>query len=125
MNLQILPLAITMMMGPQIISAIILATTRQAVRVSLAFLIGVAAATTVGVVITRSAFALLGNSISLGSPSESGSAGTLIQIGLIVLLLAAAVKNYVKRETVEPPKWLTTLMEAGPQKAFTTGLLVI
>jgi threonine/homoserine/homoserine lactone efflux protein len=35
------------------------------------------------------------------------------------------VKNYVGRETVEPPKWLGRLQQAGPRQAFTTGLLVI
>ncbi|XVQ11543.1 GAP family protein [Spirillospora sp. CA-255316] len=125
MSLQILPLAVTMMVGPQIMSAIILVTAKQAVRVSLAFLLGVAVATTLGVTITRGVFALLGNGVSLGDPSDRGSAGTIIQIGLVGLLLAAAVKSYVKRETATPPTWLGALMEAGPGKAFTTGLLVI
>ncbi|WP_119727732.1 GAP family protein [Thermomonospora amylolytica] len=124
MNLQILPLAVTMMVGPQIMSAIILVTSKQAVRVSLAFLLGVAVATTVGVAITRGLFALIGNNVDLGG-SGTGSVGTAIQIGLVALLLAAAVKNYVRRETVEPPRWLAALLEAGPRKAFMTGLLVI
>ena len=38
MNLQILPLAITMMAGPQIMSAIIFVTTSGAVKLSAAFL---------------------------------------------------------------------------------------
>jgi len=58
MDLQILPLAITMMVGPQIMSAIIFVTTPRAVRVSSAFLLGVAVATTVGVAITRGLAAL-------------------------------------------------------------------
>src|SRR5687768_4423384 len=52
MNVQILPLAITMMAGPQIMSAIIFVTAPKALRVSLPFLAGVAIATTVGVIIT-------------------------------------------------------------------------
>ncbi|MBA9006327.1 GAP family protein [Thermomonospora cellulosilytica] len=124
MNLQILPLAVTMMVGPQIMSAIILVTSRRAVRVSLAFLLGVAVATTVGVAIARAVFALIGNGVELDG-SGRGTTGTVIQIGLVALLLAAAVRNYVRRETVEPPGWLTTLLEAGPRKALATGLLVI
>ncbi|MEC4019610.1 GAP family protein [Streptomyces sp. H27-D2] len=31
----------------------------------------------------------------------------------------------LKRETAEPPKWLGTLMDAGPKRALETGLLVI
>jgi small neutral amino acid transporter SnatA (MarC family) len=44
MNVQILPLAITMMAGPQIMAAIIFVTAPKALRVSLPFLAGVAIA---------------------------------------------------------------------------------
>jgi threonine/homoserine/homoserine lactone efflux protein len=122
-NLQILPLAITMMAGPQIMSAIIFVTAEKAVPVSLAFLVGVAIATTLGVAIVY----LLGKALDLdlGDPSNSGSAGAIIQYALIALLVLAAVKNYVRRETVEPPKWLGKLQQAGPRQSFVTGLLVI
>jgi hypothetical protein len=122
-NLQIVPLAITMMAGPQIMSAIIFVTAEKAVPVSLAFVVGVAIATTLGVAIVY----LLGKALDpdLGDPSDSGSAGAIIQFALIALLVLAAVKNYVRRETVEPPKWLGKLQLAGPRQAFSTGLLVI
>ncbi|WP_113698617.1 GAP family protein [Nonomuraea lactucae] len=125
MELQVLPLAITMMVGPQIVSAIILVTTERAVRVSLAFLAGVGVATTVGVAITRTIFGLLGAQVSLRSHADSGTVGQIIQLGLVALLILAALKNYVRRETIEPPAWLTALMGATPWKAFTTGTLVI
>ena len=64
MNLQILPLAITMMAGPQIMSAIIFVTTSRPVKLSAAFLAAVAIAATVGVAI----FLALGNNFSLGDP---------------------------------------------------------
>jgi len=125
LDLQILPLAITMMAGPQIMSAIILVTTKQPVRVSLAFLLGVAVAASAGVAIARGVFALLGSGVSLGDPSDPGSVGKIIQYVLVALLIAAALRNYVKRATIEPPKWLGTLMEATPRRALMTGLLVI
>jgi threonine/homoserine/homoserine lactone efflux protein len=40
-------------------------------------------------------------------------------------LVVLAVRNYVRRETVEPPKWLGTLQSADPKMALKTGLLVI
>jgi threonine/homoserine/homoserine lactone efflux protein len=122
-NLQILPLAITMMAGPQIMSAIIFVTAEKAVPVSLAFVVGVAIATTLGVAIVYG----LGKALDpdLGEASDSGSAGAIIQYALIALLVLAAVKNYVRRETIEPPKWLGKLQQAGPRQAFSTGLLVI
>ncbi|MEO3826578.1 GAP family protein [Actinomadura sp. B10D3] len=125
MSLQILPLAITMMVGPQIMSAIILVTTERAVRVSLGFLAGVAVATMLGVAVTRGVFALVGNNVELGDPSDRGAAGTVVQYVLVGVLLLAALKAYVRRETAAPPKWLGALMEAGPRKAFRTGFLVI
>jgi cytochrome c biogenesis protein CcdA len=123
MNLEILPLAITMMAGPQIISAIIFVTAKKPVPVSLAFVGGVAIATTVGVLLMY----LVGKALDLdlGDPSDSSSSGSIIQYALIALFALGAIKNYVRRETVEPPKWLGKLQEAGPNEALRTGLLVI
>jgi threonine/homoserine/homoserine lactone efflux protein len=121
MNLQILPLAITMMAGPQIMAAIIFVTAPKALRVSVPFLAGVAIATTVGVIITTTIASLL----SLGDPSDSGSSGNIIQYVLVGLLVALAIKNYVGRETAQPPRWLGALQSADVKRAFMTGLLVI
>jgi hypothetical protein len=123
MNLQVLPLAITMMAGPQILSDIVLITSQRAVAVNGAFLIGVAIAVTVGTAIAWGLVSLLG--INLGDSSDSGSAGTIIQLALVALLVLASVKNVLRRQTIEPPKWLGALQEADERKAFTTGLLVI
>ena len=125
MNSQVLPLAITMMAGPQIMSAIIFVTSKDAVKLSIAFIAGVAIGVTVGVTITRGLASLLGSSVSLGDSSDSGSAGTIIQIGLVGLLVASAVRNWVKRATIEPPKWLGALQEANARKAFLLGLLLL
>jgi hypothetical protein len=124
-NTQILPLAITMVAGPQIMSAIIFVTSKDAVKLSLAFIAGAAIGVTVGVTVTRGLASLLGSSVDLGDPSDSGSAGTILQIGLILLLVAAAIRNFVKRATIEPPKWLGALQEANTRKAFFLGLLLL
>jgi hypothetical protein len=123
MSVQVIPLAITMMAGPQIMSAIIFVTGGDAVRVSLAFLLGVAVAATAGTAIAKGLVSALG--IDLGDSSDSGSAGKIIQIALVGLLVLAALRNYLKRETVEPPKWLGALQTATPRKGLTTGLFVI
>jgi threonine/homoserine/homoserine lactone efflux protein len=125
MNLDILPLAITMMAGPQIMSAIIFVTTPKPLKTSASFIVGVAVAATVGVAIALALAFLLDNSVSLGNSSDSGSAGHIIQYLLVGLLVALALKNYLRRETVEPPRWLGTLMSADPKQALKTGLLVI
>ncbi|CDR15094.1 GAP family protein [Streptomyces iranensis] len=125
MELQVLPLAVTMMAGPQIVAAVVLVTTARPVRVCLAFLLGVAIATAAGVALARGIFALLGQAIAPGNPSDRGVAAVVVQLVLVGLLALVAVKNVVKRRTVEPPKWLGSLMEAGPRKALTTGFLII
>ena len=125
MNLQILPLAITMMAGPQIMSAIIFLTTPKPVKISASFIAAVAVATTVGVIIARALGALLGNIIPLGDPSDPRSIGHIIQYALVGLLVFFAVKNYVRRETIEPPRWLGTLQSADWKTAVKTGLLLI
>jgi hypothetical protein len=125
MDQAILPLAITMMAGPQIMSAIIFVTASKPVKVSASFIAGVAIATTVGVAVALAAVSLLGNSVSLGDSSENGSTGHIIQYLLIGALVALAVKNYLGRETAEPPRWLGALQSADSKKALKTGLLVI
>ncbi|MCQ8188026.1 GAP family protein [Streptomyces rugosispiralis] len=125
MDLQILPLAVTMMAGPQIVAAVVLVTSARPVRVGLAFVLGVAIATALGVAIARGIFALLGQAFAPGRPSDREVAAVVVQLVLVGLLALVAVKNVVRRRTVEPPKWLGSLMEAGPRKAFTTGFLII
>ena len=91
----------------------------------MSFIAAVAIATTVGVLITHTFGALLGNFVSLGAPSDLRSIGHIIQYLLVGLLIAMAVKNYVRRETIEPPKWLGTLQSADWKTALKTGLLLI
>jgi hypothetical protein len=124
-NTDILPLAITMMAGPQIMSAIIFVTSERATRNSSAFVSGVLVATVIGLACLRGVLSLLGDNVDLGDPSDNSSAGKIIQYALIGLLVAAAIKNYVGRETVEPPKWLGKLQQADAKQALRTGLLVI
>jgi hypothetical protein len=125
MSLAVIPLAITMNAGPQIMSAIIFVTTNKPLKLSAYFLGGVVIAVTVGVTVTYTLANLLGNSVSLGDPSNSGSLGNIIQYLLVGLLIFLSIKSYVGRETSEPPRWLGALQNAKPRTAFTTGLLLL
>ncbi|MBA2713701.1 MAG: GAP family protein [Rubrobacteraceae bacterium] len=117
MNLTILPLAITMMVGPGIMADVVLITAPRPVKVSAAFVAGVAVATAVGVLVALTAVSLLGNSVPLGRPSHGGSIGNMIQYLLVGLLGAASVKNYVQRATIEPPRWMGALQSADSRRA--------
>jgi hypothetical protein len=64
-------------------------------------------------------------SMVVDDSSDEGSAGTIIQLALVAVLIGASVKIYLRRETAESPKWLATLLEADAKKALAVGLLVI
>jgi threonine/homoserine/homoserine lactone efflux protein len=116
--LTVLPLAIVMSAGPQIITAVFLATSRDARRNSLAFLGAVAAATTIGVTV----FYLLGNAVS-GDDSEDSGRNWLDYL-IVALLVFLAVRVYMKRKTTEPPKWMGRLEAADPRFSAKIGFLL-
>jgi Sap, sulfolipid-1-addressing protein len=125
MSLAVIPLAITMNAGPQIMSAIIFVTAPKPLKLSAYFLAGVVIAVTAGVTITYTLATVLGNSISLGDPSSSGSLGNIIQYLLVGLLVFLSIRSYVNRETSEPPRWLGAMQNAKPRTAFMAGLLLL
>src|SRR5215213_3384080 len=124
MSLAVIPLAITMNAGPQIMSAIIFVTASKPIRLSAYFLAGVVIAVTAGVTITFTLASVLGNSISLGDSSDSGSVGNIIQYLLVGLLVIASIRSYLTRATSEPPRWLGAMQNATPRTAFLAGLLL-
>jgi Sap, sulfolipid-1-addressing protein len=125
MKLDVLPLAFTMVAGPQIMSAIIFVTASKPIRLSAYFLAGVVIAVIVGVTITFTLATLFGNSISLGTSSDNGSLGNVIQYLLVGLLIFLSIRNYVRRESIEPPRWLGAMQNATPRTAFLAGLLLL
>ena len=125
MSLAVLPLAITMNAGPQIMSALIFVTAPKPLKLSAAFLAGVIIAVSLGLTITYTFASALGGSISLGDSSDATSLGNIIQYVLVALLVFLAIKNYLGRESIEPPRWLGALQNATPRTAFLTGLLLL
>jgi Sap, sulfolipid-1-addressing protein len=125
MKLDVLPLAFTMLAGPQIMSAIIFVTAPKALKLSAYFLAGVVIAVSVGVTITFTLATLFGNSISLGDSSDNVSLGQIIQYLLVGLLSFLSIKNYVRRESIAPPRWLGAMQNATPRTAFLAGLLLL
>ncbi|SES33432.1 GAP family protein [Actinokineospora terrae] len=113
----VLPLAITMMAGPQILSALVFVTARRPVALSLAFIGGVAVGASAGVVVTSW---LAGLVLVDVEPMGLG-----IEITLVAVLVGMALWNLVQRDSVEPPRWLTGMMAAGAARAFLTAALLI
>jgi hypothetical protein len=121
----ILPLAITMMAGPQILAAIIFVTSEDPVRTSLAYVVAVGLATATAVFVWTLIAGAVGDGVSLDKSSEPTTAGKVIPLVLVGLLILASVKAYLGRETAEPPKWLGKLQAAGPGRAFVLGVMLI
>jgi threonine/homoserine/homoserine lactone efflux protein len=114
--LTVLPMAVVMSAGPQIVTATFLATSQGAKRNSLAFLAGVATSTTIGVTV----FFLLGSGIA-GKQEEGKDWLDWLIIGLLVFLL---IWVFLKRNETHPPKWMGRLQNANPRFAVTIGLLL-
>ena len=112
----VLPMAVVMSAGPQIVTATFLATSQGSKRNSLAFLAGVAAATTIGVTV----FFLLGSGTA-GKQKDGKDWLDWVIIGLLVFLL---IWVFVKRNETQPPKWMGRLQEANPRFAVTIGFLL-
>lgn len=117
--LTILPMAVVMVAGPQIVSAILLATSEGARRNSLAFLSGVGIAVTAGV----SLFYFVGGAANSGGTSPGASSDVLDYV-IIALLVVLAVWVYAKRKETRQPAWMGKLQTATPAYAFRLGLLL-
>jgi cytochrome c biogenesis protein CcdA len=113
---QLLPMAFVMIAGPQILSAIFLATTERWRGNSAAF-IGGASLSITGIV-------TIAYVVGAGFSSEGGSHHTL-DVVVLVLLIAAGVHVFLTRKTSEPPKWMGRLQNATPRMSFGLGFLLL
>ena len=117
MNLvKILPLTIVMIAGPQILSAIFLATSENWRRNSLAYVVGASLSITF--------FVSLAFLLGIGA-SNAGASNDAVYVAILGLLLLAAIHTYRTRETAEPPKWMGKLQTATPGFSFKLGFLLL
>ncbi len=116
----ILPMAFVMCAGPQIITAILLATSENSRKNSLAFLAGVGTA----VVVVTTALYLIADALHSSTSSSSDSGAEPLDYAIVVLLVVLAIRVYLHREKTEPPAWMTKLQTATPKFSFRIGLLL-
>jgi len=120
--LTILPMAFVMIAGPQIISAVFLATSVGWARNSLAYIAG--AAVSITLIVTLAYFVVRGLKSSADSSSH-GTEGKVIDVVLLALLVFLAVTVYRKRNQAEPPKWMGRLQDATPRFSLGLGFLLL
>ncbi len=117
MNLaKILPMAFVMIAGPQILSAIFLATSDGWRRNSVAYITG--AGISITAIISASYFFINGI-------SDSGSSSDTVDIVVLVLLALAGLHTYLKRAESQPPKWMGKLQSADAKLSFKLGFLLL
>lgn len=113
----VLPLAIVMVAGPQILSSIFFATSEQWRRNSLAYVAG--AALSISAVVALAYF--VGGSATGGGSDGNGALTAVV----LVVLVGAMVHTYLTREEAEPPKWMGKLSTASPRFSFRLGFLLL
>jgi Sap, sulfolipid-1-addressing protein len=114
--LTLLPMAFVMIAGPQILSAIFLATSDSWKKDSLAFIAGAALSITI---VASAAFFIGG-----GDPGGNDGNDDVYWI-VLGLLLVAMLHAFLKRAESEPPKWMGKLQHASPGFAFRLGFLLL
>ena len=110
----LLPLAVVMVLGVQLVTAIFLVTSDNWVSNSLALLAGAAIPP---IIIVSVAYIVLG-----GGTSSSGD--KWIYWVVIAALVAAAIHVFLTRKTATLPAWMGKLEDASPGFAFKIGLLL-
>ncbi|NUS73264.1 MAG: hypothetical protein HOQ05_07645 [Corynebacteriales bacterium] len=114
-------MAIVMIAGPQIISAILLTMSVNPRRNSLSFIGGVALAITLGVTV----FYVLAKELHRGTrSSDTGADDKILDYLVIALLIYLAIHVYRDRKRSEPPKWMGKLTTASAGFSFKLGFLL-
>lgn len=120
--LGVLPLAVVMVAGPQIISAVLLATSENARRSSCAFLAGVTLATLAGV---TASYALARWLVTGGAGGASeDDTKRVVDYVVTALLVFLAIRVFLRRKATKPPGWMTKLQTATPGFSFRLGFLL-
>lgn len=118
---EVLPLAVVMIAGPQILSSVFLATSEQWRANSTAYVVGAALA--IGLVVSIAY--TLGNRFSETGALLGTSAKQLLYLVVLGFLVYAAVETYRKRTVSKPPAWMGKLTNASPRFSLKLGFLLL
>lgn len=116
----VIPAAIGMMLGPQVISSIFFATSKKSRPNSWAYVAGIALGATFGMLIAYYSAKLFGVATD---NSEQGD--DILAWVIVALLVFLSVKTFLGRKTAETPEWMGKLQQAEPKFAFRLGLTLI
>ncbi|MEV4723207.1 GAP family protein [Micromonospora humida] len=118
--LTILPMAVVMVAGTQLVAAVFLASGDRPRRASTGFLAGAALAVSAGTTLAWLVFRLVRGAAGGGrKPVE-----TAIDWVVLALLVVLAVVVFLRRHSAGEPGWMGRLQHAGFGYAFRLGLLL-
>lgn len=113
-----LPLVVVMIAGPQIVSAVLLATSERAKAVSVAFLAGA------GVSVSLAVLGFYALARALDPPESGGGETGPVDYLIPILLVVLGIRVYLRRDVSEPPEWMGRLQRANPAFALGLGFLL-
>ncbi|MEU7586402.1 GAP family protein [Micromonospora sp. NPDC049230] len=123
--LTVLPLAVVMVAGTQLVVAVFLASSDRPRAASLGFLAGagllVTAGVTVSWLLTRWVGGLAADASAVAGSVDRGPA---IDLVVLALLVGLAVLVWVRRDRSGPPRWLGGIEHADPRTALRLGALL-
>ena len=116
----IIPAALGMMLGPQILSSVFLATSENPRPNSAAYVAGVVAGATVGMLVAYF-LATLWEEVT----DEASPASDLLVWLMVALLVFLIIRTFQGRKTAETPAWMTKLQTAEPRMSIRLGFLLM
>lgn len=119
-DISILSLALTVMLGPQILVAMLLLTRKDTIKSSLIYILAI----TLTITATTCFYYYLIN--ITGFHKVSVSDRPILKYCLILLFVYLIIKNFRGRKKItEPPKWIKGITNTSLSKIFKTGVLLI
>ncbi|MFI7606899.1 GAP family protein [Micromonospora sp. NPDC049366] len=125
--LTILPLAVVMVAGTQIVAAVLLASAERPRAASLGYLGGTGAVVLAGVTVSWLVTRVLGGPVGDAEShvSRLQRTATRIDWAVLGLLVVLAVIVYLRRHETGPPRWMQRFQRAAPATAARLGAVLV
>ncbi|MFG1758053.1 GAP family protein [Micromonospora echinofusca] len=120
--LTILPMAVVMVAGTQLVAAVFLASADRPRAASLGYLAGAGLVVTGGV--TASWLVTRVVKVDVGAGLGRRAIESRIDVVVLALLVVLAVVVFLRRHTAGPPRWMGGLQRASPAYALRLGVLL-
>jgi threonine/homoserine/homoserine lactone efflux protein len=118
--LALLPMALTMNLGPGILTAIILLTGKKPFKKTLLYLAGI----TIGITVMGLVAFLIFDFVNTGgTTSDQSTASRVLDYVFACLLAVLGVWVFTQRKKARKPKWMASIQDASSKRIFTMGLL--